>query len=112
MITKVLFCSIFLVLFGSLVGNPSLLGLGIVTTIVVLVWESAVPKVLLIAFWLWLNTVLLFLVWNPLGVEIYEEPFVFGLPLRTFVMLFGVWIVPILLWPVGFAVYFRRWISK
>jgi len=63
---------------------------------------------LLIAFWIWVTGVVLYLLYLP-----HDRTLAWlGLPRPAFWMLAGVWLAPILIWPLGFTARFRRWIGK
>lgn len=105
--TKQIFClaaSLLLLLAGMLTSNLKLVILGIVSFIVALTSLKLSSKLLLGSFWIWMNLVLLYL-----SREDHSSSLVLGLPLPAFWMLFGIWIVPVLLWPLGFALTFKRW---
>lgn len=67
---------------------------------------------LLGSFWIWLNLVLWHLCTRtvPDPREAAGVGLLLGLPEPAFWMLFGIWVFPVLLWPLGFALAFRRWI--
>lgn len=105
--TKQIFClaaSLLLLLAWMLTSNLKLVILGIVSFIVALTSLKLSSKLLLGSFWIWMNLVLLYL-----SREDHSLSLVLGLPLPAFWMLFGIWMVPVLLWPLGFALTFKRW---
>ena len=105
--------SLVLILAGCLF-SPFLLALGVVSLIVALASLGGAPRGLLLLFWLWLLAVLFvpLLDWMVPGVIWKVNDLVFGLPGPTFLMLFGVWVVPVLILPLGFLLTFHRWFQK
>jgi hypothetical protein len=83
-------------------------GLAVVTTIVALTAMRCRSRLLLVAFWVWMAGVLLYLL-RFSGDRTLIWP---GLPRPAFWMLAGVWLAPILIWPLGFTARFKRWIEK
>ncbi|HUV14063.1 MAG TPA: hypothetical protein VMY18_10485 [Acidobacteriota bacterium] len=94
--------------------SPFLLALGIVSLIVALASLGGAPRGLLLLFWSWMLALLSVLVLNWMfpGALWKEDDLVFGLPGSTFLMLFGVWVVPVLILPLGFLLTFHRWYQK
>lgn len=105
--------SLLLILVGGLF-DPFLLALGIVLLIAGLASLGGAPRRLLFIFWAWLLVVLFTLLfdWMSPGVLWDEQMLLMGLPGSTFLMLLGIWIVPILILPLGFLFTFRRWVRK
>lgn len=95
-------------LMGGLAGFPALMATGIVTAIVALTAFKCPSRFLLAAFWIWLETILLYLLFASQEHALS----ILGLPLPAFVMLAGIWLAPILFWPLGFALSFRKWTDK
>ncbi len=96
------------VLFGGLVGLPVLMATGVVTAIVALAALRCPSRLLLAAFWIWLEGILLYLLFESHDRSLSA----LGLPRPALVMLVGVWLAPILLWPLGFALTFKKWIGR
>jgi hypothetical protein len=89
-----------------------ILGVAVITIIISLTAFGKVPRLLLWTLWVWLNIILIYL--NCLDFAEFPngEARLIGLPLPTFWMLVGVWILPVVVWPLGFALFFRSWMSK
>jgi hypothetical protein len=89
-------------------SSPHLFAFSTVSFIVLLASIGCPSRTLLVGLWAWLNFVLLYL------LEASPEHSIFfsGLPKPAFWMLAGVGVAPILLWPVGFALTFRKWIGR
>jgi hypothetical protein len=87
--------------------SPHLFAFSSVSFIVLLASLGCPSRILLVALWLWLNLVLLYLLEaSP------ERSLLAGLPIPAFWMLVGVGLVPILIWPLGFALTFKKWIGR
>lgn len=100
MIPALLLVSLILTLVGVLLATPLLVALGGPTLIVLLAaLGKKVPGILLIAFWIWVVAVLLGLI--LLGDQ--------SSPSAALYMLIGIWLFPVLLWPLGFARFFDNW---
>lgn len=95
-------------LIGAILDLETLFALAVVTSIVALTALRCSSRLLLIAFWVWMTGILLYLLYFPHD----RTPTWFGLPRPAFWMLAGVWLAPILIWPLGFTARFRRWIGK
>jgi hypothetical protein len=93
---------------GAVAGCPWVAGLGTAIFIAALARLGGAPRYACWALWLWLSGVLLYLVGVP---PIIEGPGVEGLEGASW-MLWGIWIVPLLLGPVAFLLSFRSWLSK
>ncbi len=96
------------VLIGGLAGFPVAMATGAVTAIVALTALKCPSRALLAAFWIWLEGTLLYLLFASHDRTLA----VLGLPRPAFVMLAGVWLAPILFWPLGFAVTFKKWTGR
>ncbi len=96
------------VLIGGLAGFPVVMATGAVTAIVALTALKCPSRTLLAVFWMWLEGILLYLLLTSHDRTLA----VFGLPRPAFVMLAGLWLAPILLWPLGFAITFKRWTGR
>jgi len=103
--------SLFLWLIAVLLSNAALFSVAVVSSIVSLTAVRGVPRWPLLCFWLWVGGILLYLLAEPTS-EGLDVTLVAGVPISTFWMLLGVWLVPILLWPVAFAVNFRKWMKQ
>lgn len=105
--------SLVLILVGGLF-DPFLLALGIVLLIVALAALGGAPGGLLFLFGGWLLAVLLILLfdWMSPGFLWDQQLLVLGLPGSTFLMLLGIWVLPILILPLGFLLTFHRWLRK
>jgi hypothetical protein len=105
--------SLVLALLGS-IFSPFLLALGIVSLIVSLASLGGAPRGLLLLFWAWLLAVLVILLVDLTSPGVFwnENDLVLGFPSSTFLMLFGIWIVPVLILPLGFLLTFHRWFRK
>jgi hypothetical protein len=95
-------------LIGGLAGSAALMATGVVTAIVALTALKCPSRLLLWAFWIWLEGILLYLLFASHGRTLS----VLGFPRPALVMLAGVWLAPILLWPLGFALIFKKWAGR
>ena len=103
---RLLGVSLSLFLVSAVAGIPSICGVAIAASIVGLTGFSRIPRWLLFLFWLWLSFILLFL---TLDLHFLDRWEVFGLPVPTLVMLLGVWIIPVFIWPLGYLLLFDGW---
>ena len=103
--------SLLLLLAGVLLGDSALFAVAVVSSIVSLTAVRGVPRWPLLSFWVWVNLVLLYLV-SEGNVEGSDVRLVAGIPLSAFWMLLGIWLVPVILWPLAFFVNFRKWMSQ
>ncbi|RPI27119.1 MAG: hypothetical protein EHM61_09550 [Acidobacteria bacterium] len=94
-------------LVGGIFSLPALMATGAVTAIVALTGLKCPSRFLLVAFWVWLEGVFLYLVFQSHDLTSSA----FGLPRPALLMLLGVWLAPVLIWPVGFALTFKRWMG-
>lgn len=107
MVPFILFCGLLLLLFSFLVGLESVAALSIATVISAVAATRGVSRGLVVAFWVWLNAIfgcLLhpeFVFTRILSLEVTPAPLT--------LMLVGIWILPVLLWPLGFALTFDKW---
>jgi len=81
--------------------------LSLVTAIVSLTGLKCPAKRALFALWLCVGSVLVLLLYAPFGATS-----IFGLPLPAFVMLAGIWIGPVFIWPLAFTKGFKQWVNK
>ncbi|RPJ59544.1 MAG: hypothetical protein EHM23_13755 [Acidobacteria bacterium] len=96
------------VLIGGIVGLPTVMATGVVTGIVALAALKCPSRFLLAAFWIWLEGMLLYLLFASHDRTLSA----FGLPRPALVMLAGLWLAPILLWPLGFALTYKKWTGR
>ncbi len=96
------------VLLGGLAGFAGVMATGVVTAIVALTALKCPSRALLAVFWIWLEGILLYLLFASHDRTLA----VLGLPRPAFVMLAGVWLAPILLWPLGFTLTFKKWAGR
>ncbi|MGH9341487.1 MAG: hypothetical protein ACRD1R_18340 [Acidobacteriota bacterium] len=99
--------SLTLLLVSMIAVSAPLFAVSIVSTIVSLTSLGSPSRLLMLALWLWLNLVLSIIFLQPAS-----EILLFGLSLPAFWMLFGIWIVPVLIWPLGFLLDFKSWMRK
>ena len=99
--------SLLLLLIGAGFDSPALFVVALISFIVAMNWRVPHARHLLVGFWLWMVGVLLYLLRSP----VQETDLMLGLPRAAWVMLMGVWILP-LAWPVGFAVVFKKWLRR
>jgi hypothetical protein len=104
----VVLLSLIALLLGALFSLFGLLAFGTVTLLVGLLGFSSASRRLLLVFWLWLQALLLYLVYFSDD----RSPFWSGVPLPALAMLLGVWLIPVLIWPLGFARNFRNWLER
>ncbi len=81
--------------------------LSLVTAIVSLAGLRCPARGALLAFWCCVGGVLTFLLYAWPG-----ETLLLGLPVPAFVMLLGIWIAPLFIWPLAFTRGFKRWVNK
>ncbi|RPJ86313.1 MAG: hypothetical protein EHM18_06890 [Acidobacteria bacterium] len=93
---------------GGIVGLPVVMATGVVTAIVAITALKCPSRLLLAAFWIWLEGILLYLLFAAHDRTLS----VFGLPRPALVMLAGLWLAPILLWPLGFALTYKKWTGR
>ncbi|HXK61405.1 MAG TPA: hypothetical protein PLP42_16080, partial [Acidobacteriota bacterium] len=93
---------------GGIFSWQILMVTGAVTSIVALTGLECPSRLLLGVFWIWLEAVLLYLLFAA------NDPTLsfWGLPRPAVLMLIGVWLAPVLIWPVGFLWTFKRWVGK
>ena len=107
--------SLLVLLTSMIVSNVPFFAIGMVSFIVALTATRSCSRLLLLLFWIWMNLVLVYLCGRPV---VSEEPnpdtvyLLLGLPVPAFWMLFGIWIFPVLLWPLGFALTHKQWMRK
>ncbi len=107
--------SLLVLLVSMVVSNVTLFAIGMVSFIVALVANGSCSRLLLLLFWIWMNLVLVYLCSQPV---VTEEPnpdtvyLLLGLPVSAFWMLFGIWIFPVFLWPLGFALTHKQWMRR
>ncbi len=92
---------------GGLAGLPAVMATGVVTAIVALAALRCPSRLLLAVFWVWIEGVLLYVLLASPDPALRA----LGLPRPAFVMLAGIWLAPILLWPLGFALTFSKWMG-
>ncbi len=95
-------------LIGGIFALPAIMATGSVTAIVALAALKCPSRFLLGAFWVWLEAIILYLLFASDDLA----PSTLGLPRPALVMLAGVWLAPMLLWPLGFALTFKKWIGR
>ncbi|GEM_PF-5003182 len=81
--------------------------LSLVTAIASLAGLRCPAKGALLAFWFCVGSVLTFLLYAWPG-----NALIFGLPVPALVMLAGIWIAPLFIWPLAFTRGFKRWVNK
>lgn len=103
--------SLLLWLIAAWFSSEALFAVAVVSSVVSLTAVGGVSRWALAAFWMWVTGVLLYLVLAPAGSggDLY---LVAGIPVATFWMLLGIWLLPMILWPVVFAVTFRKWMKR
>ena len=103
--------SLLLLLVSVILANPSLFAVAVVSSIAGMTTVRGVPLWPLLSFWIWVNLVLLYLVSEP-SPDGADIQLVLGIPISAFWMLLGIWLVPIILWPLAFFVGFRDWMRQ
>ena len=103
--------SLVLLLVAVVLANASLFAVAVVSSIVSLTAVGGVPRWSLLAFWLWVNLVILYLISEPSGEGI-DLILVSGIPVSAFWMLMGIWLMPIVIWPLAFFIGFRKWTGQ
>ena len=106
-----LLLSLILLLVAMLLSMVPLLVVSAVSVMVLLASLKLDSGALLFSFWLWMNLVLLYLWSQPVDSN-PQQLLVLGLPVPAFWMLLGVWIIPVLIWPLGFALTFGKWSQR
>lgn len=101
-------------MFLGCIWNPVLLASGSILLIVSLALLGKAPLGIVLLFAVWLLSVLasLIFVWATPTVPGEETPLILGLPAPTFLMILGIWVLPILIFPLGFLLSFERWLRK
>ena len=102
------------VLIGAVSGQAVPFAVGVASVIVALTAQRFAPRWTLFIFWCWLTAVLLYLVTQPPleSMSDTELGIILGLPAPTFWILIGIWLVPILIWPLSFLLKFRDWAGR
>ncbi len=103
-----LIVSLVFLLAGALSGLSWILALGGVGLLCSLGWWGGAPTRLVIVFGAWVGGVLVYLLLAGSPGSLEAAPLL-GLPASAFWMLFGIWVIPVLIWPLGFLRHFRRW---
>ena len=103
--------SLLLLLASILLEHHELFAVSLVSTVVSLAAVGGAPRIPLILFWGWVTFVLLYLLKGSTEGE-SEGVLMLGIPEAAFWMLFGVGIVPVVLWPLYFLLDFRKWIGR
>ncbi|MEJ2077895.1 MAG: hypothetical protein P8020_05070 [Acidobacteriota bacterium] len=100
--------SLILVLVGGLFESSWTMALGGVGVLSCLaIWGSA-PRRLVVVFGIWTAGILAYLLWS--GDSAPDTTMkLLGLPAPAFWMLLGIWVVPLLIWPLSFIRDFDRW---
>lgn len=100
--------SLIFVLTGALFELSWIMAMGGVGLLSCLaVWGNA-PRRLVVVFGVWTAGVLAYLLWSgDLALEVTGR--LLGLPAPAFWMLLGIWVAPLLIWPLSFIRDFRRW---
>lgn len=92
---------------------PGLFIISIVTSLSSLARLGGASRWLSVSFWIWLNCILLYLLFASRPVETDGAiVLIGGLPVPAFWMLVGIWIVPVFIWPLGFLVTFKAWLRS
>jgi hypothetical protein len=109
-----LFLALVMVLFGALSGEVIPFAVGIVSAITAMTAIRFVSRWVLLVFWCWLTTVVLYLLFQPplSSLSSTEARVILGMPAPVFWMLFGVWLVPILILPLHFLLRFQDWMDQ
>ena len=103
--------SLLVLLVGVLLASPGLFAFAIVSSIVSLTAVPDAPRWALLSFCLWVNLVLLYLVSEP-SADAENVRLVAGFPMPALWMLLGIWLIPIIIWPLAFLIGFRKWMSR
>lgn len=105
-------CSLIVLIFGGLLGSAPVFAVALVGIIVSIAGLGGAPQWLLLTFWVGTTAILLSLLFLPEEATCRDSLLLMGMPLRMVLMIVGVWIVPLLIWPIGFLLTFRRWLEK
>jgi hypothetical protein len=105
---RLMIISLVLWLAAGLLHAPHLFAFASVSFIVLLASIGCPSRKLLAVFWLWLNLVLFYL----LEASPEYSLLAWRLPGPALWMLVGIGVVPILIWPLGFALTFRKWMGR
>lgn len=103
-----LFASLLALETGAVLRLDALMALGGICALSALARWGGAPGRLCLLFGFWTAGVLAFLLWAG-EVEPGQAGRFFGLPTAAFWMILGIWVVPVLIWPLGFARHFGRW---
>jgi hypothetical protein len=100
--------SLILVLTGALFESSWIMAVGVVGALSFLaIWGNA-PRRFSLIFGVWTSGVLGYLLWSgDLAPDVTGR--LWGLPAPSFWMLLGIWLVPLLIWPLSFIRDFGRW---
>lgn len=108
-----LFASSLTIVVAALCGSAEFFAVGSVSAIVGLIPPGAVSRRVRTVFWVWTLGVLLVLLWNPFGtVGGTDGPIWLGWPPDVFLMLVGIWLLPVAIWPLAFSLGFRNWLKR
>ncbi|MFZ0430110.1 MAG: hypothetical protein WAO20_18475 [Acidobacteriota bacterium] len=97
-----------LLLGGALSESVWLLAAGGVSLLSGLAWWGGAPRRPVLLFGCWTAGVLAVLLWSGTTSGAAAAPFL-GLPWTTVWMLVGIWLAPLLIWPLSFLLGFHRW---
>lgn len=107
-----LFLSSALIVVSALGGWADLFALGCVSTIVSLIPPGVVSRRVRTVFWVWTTGVLLFLLHSPFATATGAVASTWlGWPPDIFLMLVGIWLLPVAIWPLAFSRGFRTWLK-
>ena len=105
---RLLLICLIALLIGAIFDFEALFAVAAVTFIVALAALRCSPRALLMAFWIWITGLILYLLYFANDTTLSW----LGPPRPAFWMLAGVWLAPILIWPLGFTARFKHWIGK
>ena len=100
-----------LLLAGALAGSGMLTAISGVGLLAGLAALGGAPRGPVLLFAFWTTAVLIYLGAFAPAVEPDME-LILGLPPGAFWTLFGVWLAPVAVWPLAFALGFRDWMGK
>jgi len=113
--SRFLLISLLALLASVAIESPLLFALSMISVVIGIALAGSAPRRAVFGFWIWTVAVLLFLFFTPPAGTLVpgtETGLVAGLPLPALAMIIGIWIIPILIWPLAFLVDFDRWMGK
>ena len=112
MYTEALLISILILLGGFASGSAWAIGLGTTTCISALAHWGGAPRWASWTLWIWLTGILFGLIFFPVAASPGPAGPEVNSLIAVWLMLGGIWLVPVLIGPLAFLLSFRCWLSK